>query len=206
MNRRKLHESSHGPVIKDIKTFKLAVRKTEKISPQSGKKTKGYSLIYGFKGNALFIEANSIQDAFSKYQNNYQKYDAYISDDSFLRKESTDRNKKPLLETYKKLFGETPGGKKILKEEDDDMGDGEDFEEYDNEPQDEDIMISDARNGGYDIGIVGGRYLMSFDDWDEAISSIKTWMKKNKFYPTIWYQNDHGNISIVNESKKLVNE
>lgn len=80
--------------------------------------------------------------------------------------------------------------------------DDEDSEEYpeDNEPQEEDIVISDCGGLGAKtcVSIVGGKFLGEFEDGDEAYDYIRKWMEKNQFWPTVWYVSDHGNASVVN--------
>ena len=73
-------------------------------------------------------------------------------------------------------------------------------EEYQNdEPQDEDITISDSGPLGslYSVGIVNGKFLGEYRTWEDAITSIKTWMEGNNFFPTVWRISDHGNANIV---------
>lgn len=35
-------------------------------------------------------------------------------------------------------------------------------------------------------------------DWDEVIAGINVWMKKAKFFPSVYYVNERGNVETVN--------
>jgi hypothetical protein len=70
------------------------------------------------------------------------------------------------------------------------------------EPQDEDYIITDMTRGGYLVSIIGSRihgkdYLM-FDDCEKAEEAIRGLMKADKFYPDVWFINDHGNALLLN--------
>lgn len=73
------------PVISSLSKFKEAIRKSELSNAYTGENKVKFNLIYGFKGNNLYIEANNIKDAYKEYKNNFEKYDKYIPMDSFLR-------------------------------------------------------------------------------------------------------------------------
>ena len=60
------------------------------------------------------------------------------------------------------------------------------------EMQEEDIAIEDLPRGGYNVGVVGGKHLGHFNDRDDAENFIKRWMKKEQFFPTVWFVDDHG--------------
>ena len=46
------------------------------------------------------------------------------------------------------------------------------------------------------VGIVGGHGLGEFDDDDEADAAIRSKMRREKFYPSVWNESDHGNLSV----------
>jgi len=83
------------------------------------------------------------------------------------------------------------------------LGDGleEDIydEEYPVEPEPEDITISDSGKLGsnYSVGVVEGKFLGEFSEWDEAVDFIRNYMDKNNFHPNVWYIDDHGGSTIV---------
>lgn len=87
--------------------------------------------------------------------------------------------------------------KKVLSERRKLREDWDDEDSFDNEPQPEDIVISDGRGSKYEVGIVDGKHIGTFDDWDAAEAAVKKWMKRNNFYPTVWYQDDHGGVEVV---------
>lgn len=80
-------------------------------------------------------------------------------------------------------------------EEEEDFYDDEDS--FDNEPQPEDIVISDGRGSKYEVSIVDGEHIGTFVEWDDAEAAVKKWMKRNNFYPTVWHQDDHGGVEVV---------
>ena len=60
---------------------------------------------------------------------------------------------------------------------------------------DDDYVITDC-------GYLGSRYHVSilnrsFDEWDEARDAILRHMNAAKFWPLVWYINDHGNVTAV---------
>ena len=80
-----------------------------------------------------------------------------------------------------------------------------DFEDdnYDSEPEgpsEDDIIISDSGSLGSRTSVsAGGRHIGEYKSTEEAEKAIVDWINKNKWYPAIWYQDDHGGI----ESYKL---
>jgi len=73
-------------IIKSLEQFKKVVVPNKKTDVYTGKTTKGYNLQYGFSGTGVFISASSISAAYEIYKDNYEKYDAYIPNTSFLKK------------------------------------------------------------------------------------------------------------------------
>ena len=56
------------------------------------------------------------------------------------------------------------------------------------EPEDEEIMISENQREAYYIG----RLIARADEWDELMEAISEWMNSNKYWPSVWYNDDHG--------------
>lgn len=80
-----------------------------------------------------------------------------------------------------------------LLEGDDDSGE----EEYDdsNEPQSDDIILSPSGRLGGKVAVqADGKSIGEFSDEEEAEVAIVKWINSNKFYPNIWWQDDHGGI------------
>jgi hypothetical protein len=84
----------------------------------------------------------------------------------------------------------------LLKEdhdyEDDDNGG------YSEEPSPErdDIFLSDSGSLGSRTSVsAGGKHIGEFKSTEEAEKAIVDWINKNKWYPGIWYEDDHGGIS-----------
>lgn len=60
------------------------------------------------------------------------------------------------------------------------------------------IVIQDNTRGGYDVGSEG-KFIGHYDDMDEALAVIDQWMKKNQYFPNIFFVNDHGNVSHIDQ-------
>lgn len=72
------------------------------------------------------------------------------------------------------------------------------------EPEEGDVIIVDNPRGGYEAAEIGGRVFAVGNDRDALYDNIRKWMKKNGWYPNVWFQDDHGGIEIINinESKE----
>jgi hypothetical protein len=68
--------------------------------------------------------------------------------------------------------------------------------------QDDDCIISDSRNG-YIVKCELDN-LGEFLEMDECLDAINNWMKRNNFYPNIYFINDHGNIHLINLQGKII--
>ena len=63
----------------------------------------------------------------------------------------------------------------------------------DQTPEDEDCYISPTGPLGSRYSIAcGGKYLCTVSDFNDALSRVNDWQKKNKFWPNIWMVDDHG--------------
>lgn len=62
-------------------------------------------------------------------------------------------------------------------------------------PGDEDIVINDSEREAFYAGklIAETREV----DWDELSRRIVAWMDKNRYWPDVWHQDDHGGWSLV---------
>ena len=70
------------------------------------------------------------------------------------------------------------------------------------EPADDDIVIStEGKLGGMYAAYQGGKQVAKAVEWDELMAAIQSHMDKDKFYPNVWLQDDHGGISIVDMSR-----
>ncbi len=73
----------------------------------------------------------------------------------------------------------------------------EDEEDVDIQSEMEDgYVISDRRRGGYSVS-EGGEHLDDFLEWDDAITFIADSMEHDKFWPNVFYVNDHGNVDLL---------
>jgi hypothetical protein len=65
-------------------------------------------------------------------------------------------------------------------------------------PAPEDIAIQDGRRG-YDVGVIDGGsrdFIGNFVEIDDAEKAIKNYMKKNNYYPNVWFIDDHGGYEL----------
>jgi len=70
------------------------------------------------------------------------------------------------------------------------------------EPADDDIVITtEGRLGGMYAAYQSGKQIAKSVEWDEIMAAIKSHMDKEKFYPGVWLQDDHGGISPVDMTK-----
>ena len=84
--------------------------------------------------------------------------------------------------------------------------------EQEDEPQEGDIVKSPSGPLGSKTSVseVEGKFIGEFSSDEEADEAIHEWMKKNKCYPNVWVESDHGNLHLdtdfVSEAKEKVNE
>jgi hypothetical protein len=64
------------------------------------------------------------------------------------------------------------------------------------EPQPEDIVITDHYTG-HSVGIVEGKHIGTFKEYDDALRAVKKWMAQNNFFPNVWHESDHGNFTLL---------
>ncbi len=65
------------------------------------------------------------------------------------------------------------------------------------EPEPEDYCITDVVRGGYDVGIVEGKFLGHFNTYSEAQIAVVADMTASQFWPNVWSISDHGNAELV---------
>jgi hypothetical protein len=72
----------------------------------------------------------------------------------------------------------------------------ENVEPIEDEPVDGDFMLSDSGTlgGQTSVSEVGGRFIGEFNTLEEAEAAIKAKMEKDNWFPSIWYQDDHGGV------------
>lgn len=61
-------------------------------------------------------------------------------------------------------------------------------------PEIEDIIIK-CDGFRFHAGVVEGPFIGTFGLQEDAESAVKDWMKQNNFWPDVWFESDHGNIS-----------
>jgi hypothetical protein len=71
-----------------------------------------------------------------------------------------------------------------------------DDDEYedDDTPQDGDYIMREDRDGVF-VGIAGSSPLGVFSGHEEAQAAVTAHMKKHGYYPDVWFESDHGNLS-----------
>ena len=96
-------------------------------------------------------------------------------------------------EAYRGLAGED-------EEEEKEEGDDEAFSD---EAMREGYVIQDARRGGYDVGHEG-KIIGHYEDKDEALEAINARMERDKFFPNIYFVNDHGNVDLLDSAGAII--
>ena len=66
------------------------------------------------------------------------------------------------------------------------------------EPQEEDYTISDARNGGYSVGQIGGKYVGETSTREESEEMVRNHAGQS-FRPNVWVVSDHGNFILIED-------
>lgn len=69
-------------------------------------------------------------------------------------------------------------------------------EELDDQPSDDDYFIEDKPNHGYSVS-QSQKFLESFSDRDEAEAFIRKHMDQEKFWPNVWFVDDHGGMQLI---------
>jgi hypothetical protein len=64
-------------------------------------------------------------------------------------------------------------------------------------PEPEDYTITDTPRGGYNVGVVEGKFLGNFPTYSDAQLAVRADMDANQFWPNVWTISDHGNASLV---------
>ena len=78
-------------------------------------------------------------------------------------------------------------------------------EDLNDEPQPEDITISDSGPLGslYSVGIVEGKFIGEYRTWEDTIAAIREHMEGANFFPTVWKVSDHGNAHTININEEV---
>jgi hypothetical protein len=71
------------------------------------------------------------------------------------------------------------------------------YNEWSREPEDEDYLITDRPMGSFDVAIVNGSFVGSFESRDGAVAAIRARMAHENFYPSVWFEDDHGGLEPV---------
>jgi hypothetical protein len=73
---------------------------------------------------------------------------------------------------------------------------GEEEEEpFDRDDLEQGYVIADGRSG-YDVSR-RRTYLDTFDDYDDAVIFVAQDMERERYYPDVFYVNDHGNVDLL---------
>lgn len=90
--------------------------------------------------------------------------------------------------------------KKISNYDDNEGEEAEGYDEAQDEgPAPEDYVLSPSGELGsrISVGQVEGKFLGEFSDQDAAVAAIQKKMEKEQFWPSVWFQDDHGGITPV---------
>lgn len=63
-------------------------------------------------------------------------------------------------------------------------------------PEEDDAYISDAGRNGYSVSMCG-KARGWIPDMESAVMHLCAEMCKQRYYPNVWYINDHGNITLL---------
>ncbi len=70
--------------------------------------------------------------------------------------------------------------------------------EIEEKPQEGDYIIQPYGNLGSKYIVNNGmKFSRVCDTWNDCITAIKNHMATTKFYPNVWFINDHGNVTRV---------
>lgn len=73
-------------------------------------------------------------------------------------------------------------------------------EDWGDEPQEDDVVISDTgRLGGQSQVFFGGKNLGTFTEWDDIEDAIREEGNRENYWPNIWQLSDHGNYHQVTD-------
>jgi hypothetical protein len=65
------------------------------------------------------------------------------------------------------------------------------------------VVISDQRGRGYTV-MVGREAVARVADWDEAVRAANAWMKRNQYWPNLYYINERGNIDLLDQNGNIL--
>ena len=92
-------------------------------------------------------------------------------------------------------------------EEDEEEEPEEEEEDEDDAFSDEEMrsgyVISDSRGGGYDV-VHEHHHVGHYRSMENALEEIDVYMEKDKFYPNIYYVNDHGNVDLLDKDGNVI--
>lgn len=83
--------------------------------------------------------------------------------------------------------------------------DVEHVDEFPETPQSDDIVIS-SNGWRYNVGSEDYGHLGTFEEWDDAIRTVKDWMEENQHWPQLWFMSDHGNYSKIDAEGNVIDE
>lgn len=78
-----------------------------------------------------------------------------------------------------------------------DFGDEDEFEYPDQDVLHSAYVVQDAR-GGYEL-VHRGRVVAYSTEFDDLVTTARREMKRHNYYPDLYYVNDHGNLSLLNQ-------
>ena len=87
-------------------------------------------------------------------------------------------------------------GEEDDEEEESEEGEEDDEDVFSDEEMAQGYVISDARGGGYAVAHEH-KFLDTYSDMDSALDAIEQAMERDKFYPNVYYVNDHGNVDLL---------
>lgn len=67
----------------------------------------------------------------------------------------------------------------------------------------ESILIKDDRGSGYNVA-TEGKSIAQGVGWGRAIQAARKWMKKNEYWPNIYYVNERGNVDLLDHKGNII--
>ena len=120
----------------------------------------------------------------------------------------TYKKAKDAVQAAQSMLGESEGrgnpAKRFMEHSARRFGEAAKYSPPDNyELQHDAAVLSDSGTLGSKIALTfGGKFIDEYRDMDTALKQVKRLMDKEGYFPNIYYVNDHGNVSLLNDKGK----
>lgn len=65
------------------------------------------------------------------------------------------------------------------------------------------VVIESTPSRGYNLS-ADGKFLGTFDDWDEANDAAEEWMESNQYWPNKYHVNERGSVDLLDQEGRFV--